>query len=270
VYHGSKLPNVGRETKGVIRTMKKLLSSAALLLVVAAPAAAADLRMPVKAAPAVVVAAYNWTGFYIGAHCGWAQTNTKTSNHADGGFDDGDLLTYSNNANGATCGGQLGYNWQTSNIVLGVESDIAWVGIDRELRNLGVSQDDMVKVEYSWLATFTGRFGFAFDRALVYAKGGAALARIKNTATDLDGGGIDPTDISEVSKSRWGWTVGGGLEYGFTPNWSMKGEYMFANFGSYTSPLNLDGDSYTHKNQLHTVKFGINYRWGAAPVVARY
>jgi outer membrane immunogenic protein len=248
--------------------MKKLLSSVALLLAVAAPAAAADLRMPVKAAPAVVVAAYNWTGFYIGGHCGWAQTRTKTTG-SNGAFDDVPL-SYSNNESGATCGGQLGYNWQTSNFVLGVESDIAWLGVKRELRDIGLGQDDLVAVNYSWLATFTGRLGVTFDRALVYAKGGGAVTRIKNTASDLDGGVIDPTDFSEVNKTRWGWTVGGGLEYGFAPNWSMKVEYMFADFGSYTSPLNIDGETFTHKNQLQTVKFGINYRWGAAPVVARY
>jgi outer membrane immunogenic protein len=252
-----------------------VLAGAAIM---ATPVIAADLPRPVtKAPPPPVVAAYNWTGFYIGGNCGGAWGRTTSSSN-DGGFDPVGVsaLSYKVDSSGGTCGGQVGYNWQAGSLVLGVEGEGAWLGLKKTITGSGpdvtsANVDDLVAVKFDWYAALTGRLGIAVDRVLLYAKGGVAWTRVKNTASDLDGSPlvIDPTDFSSESRSRTGWAAGGGLEYGLTPNWSVKAEYLFLDFGRYTTGVNGDGDVFVHKNEVHTAKFGINYRFGG-PVAARY
>jgi len=259
--------------------MKKLLlGSVAIAALAVSPALAADLpARPVYkgAAPVAVAAAYNWTGLYLGANCGGAWGLTTSSNTGPGfdGFDNGVATSYDNRPGGWTCGGQIGYNIQSGSIVFGVEGEFGKLWLDRRLEGIGTAGEDLVAVRYDWYATATGRLGIAWDRALLYVKGGAAWARIRNTASDLISfppAVIDLGDFSEETHTRFGWALGGGLEYGLTPNWSLKGEYLYMDFGTYTTGLNLDGDTFQHRNQLHTAKIGINYRFGASPVVARY
>jgi outer membrane immunogenic protein len=236
-------------------------------------ASAADL--PVKApprAPAVVAVAYNWTGFYIGGNCGGAWARSTTNNTAPfAGFDNGVPTSYTLNDSGWTCGGQFGYNWQTGQIVFGLEGDIGYLGINRGANfNSPVGDVDFVSVKYSWYGTATGRLGMAWDRSLLYAKGGLAYARVRNEAADTTAGVIDQTDFAQTTKTRLGWAAGAGWEYGWTPQWSIKVEYLYMDFGKFTSNLNADGNTFEHRNRVHTAKFGINYRWGGGPVVARY
>ena len=102
-------------------------------------------------------------------------------------------------------------------------------------------------------------------------KGGAAFAQITNSAADLNGSVVDPSDLSETKKTRLGWTVGTGFELAVAPQWSLKSEYMYMNFGTQSS-RNIDGDTFNHKNQVHTWKVGLNYRFGGyqSPISARY
>ena len=109
--------------------------------------------------------------------------------------------------------------------------------------------DNYVSVKYGWYGTVTGRLGLAYDRLLTYVKGGAAVASITNSAADLNGSVIDPSDFSETKKTRWGWTVGTGFEIAVAPSWSVKSEYMYMDFGRHSS-TNLDGDTFQHKNQV--------------------
>jgi outer membrane immunogenic protein len=255
--------------------MKKgLLGAVAVAAVMVGPAVAADLRRPVTKAPPPGYA-YNWTGFYAGGHCGDAWGRTTTRNTAPyNGFDNlGDPISYSLNDSGWTCGGQLGFNWQVGAWVVGVEGDIGWLDIDRSSfffpTPVGGLDADFVSVSYSWYATATARIGYAWDRVLLYAKGGAAWARIENAAADANTSfAIDTSDFRSDRRTHTGWTIGGGLEYGLTPNVSLKVEYLYLDFGRYTSGLNLDGDSFSHDNRVHTVKGGFNIRFGG-PVVAK-
>ena len=122
------------------------------------------------------------------------------------------------------------------------------------------------KTEVKWLGTVTGRIGYAWDRMLLYVKGGGAWVRDVYTITA--GGGF----FAETRDTNWGWTIGAGLEYGLTPNWSVKAEYNYLDFGTerirFTpnvgAPFDRDVDQH-----IHVVKVGINYRFGG-PVVARY
>jgi outer membrane immunogenic protein len=218
---------------------------------------AADLPPAYKAPPAPVPY-FSWTGFYLGTHVGAAFGRTETKNLAPyGGFDAGVPVSYELNPAGVFGGGQIGYNWQTGMFVFGAEIDGGYLGV-RERTRQGA---DQTEVRYGGYGTFTGRAGLAFDRLLTYVKGGAVVADIKNTATNFTGNVSDPGDFSSISGARWGWTVGSGFEYAIQPNWTVKTEYLFMGFGRERG-IDPEGDIYEHKNQVHTVKVGLNYKWG--------
>jgi outer membrane immunogenic protein len=212
------------------------------------------------------VVPFNWQGLYIGLHGGGAWGRTRSENASPfGGYDAGASLSYTVSPAGGLVGGQIGFALQSANWVFGPEIDFGYLGLDSQT-TVG---DDLTAVKYSWYATFTGRFGFAWDHALFYLKGGGALAHIRNTATDLDGGAVDPTDFTEVARARFGWALGGGVEYALAPNMSAKVEYLYMDFGKVTSG-NADGDSFSHRNAVHSVKLGVSYRFGGVPLFIRF
>ena len=227
--------------------MKRYLAA---MLITAAVGTANAADMPTKAPVAPVYAApFNWTGFYIGAHVG-SGWSTEEWGFADGGSAVGNF-----NLNGFLGGGQIGYNWQSGWAVFGVEADASVT----DIKGTGVcfGGDTNCSSKIDALGTITGRFGGAVDHALVYVKGGGAWAHDKHTITCCNG------FTSSDSKTTWGWTVGAGVEYAFAPNWSGKVEYNFLDFGKdrftfeETDPIDI-------RQTVHTVKFGINYRFGAA------
>ena len=249
--------------------MKILLAAAATLAVLSGTALAADLRAPAREPPPPPPpAVFTWTGFYLGTHTGIASGWTRSSNVAPyGGFDAGIPLTYEINPVSIFGGGQFGYNLQTGIWVLGLEFDGGYLGLREKTRP---APDDLMEVKYGWYGTMTGRIGMANDRLLTYVKGGAAVAQIRNTVSDLDGtGAIDPTDFSSISNARWGWTIGSGFEYAILPAVSLKAEYLYMDFGKKTS-TNLDGDLFRHKDNVNTFKVGLNYRWGGLPGASNY
>lgn len=217
--------------------------------------------MPAKAKSAVVaapvVASYNWAGAYIGANCGaaWGRTTTSNVPPVDDDFKFSDHL----NRTGWLCGGQVGYNWQAGTWVYGLEGDLGYIGIKKRIETTpAVDSGDttqFTEVKYGWYATATGRLGVAWDRWLPYLKGGAAWAKIRNTFGELN----DTADFSEINKTRTGWALGGGFEYGFAPNWTWKLEYLYMDFGS-DRTKNDDAFYFDHENKVHTLKFGVNYK----------
>jgi outer membrane immunogenic protein len=251
-------------------TTRSLLTCFALLVALTtAPAKAADLPVSVKAPAPVAAPAYNWSGFYIGGHVGgawgdkdWTFINSNVAIIAPDSFG-------SHNVSGLIAGGQIGLNWQPwgSNWVFGVEAQGSWSNADGEHTPGGLG----FRTEVETLITITGRVGYAFDRVLVYAKGGYAYARDKYEL--FDPSGVDPTFFSEHNRS--GWTVGGGAEVAVWQNWSAKLEYNFMDFGKKQVDFSdIFGNffSFDAEQKIHVVKFGINYRFGGAsgPVAARY
>jgi outer membrane immunogenic protein len=244
--------------------MKKfLLGSVGLIaLGMAAPAFAADLpaRSYTKAPP-VIAAIYDWSGFYVGANGGWGSFDDKWST-VGAGFDLG-----SHDATGAVAGGQIGYRWQASNWVFGLEAQGDWADLNADHWN--VANNAFYGSKLKAFGLFTGQVGYAWNNALLYVKGGAAVTSTKWTAATA---GVVFAETSE--QTRWGGTVGVGLEYGFAPNWSVGVEYdhLFIsrrdeNFydvpaGTLNNPARVGGD-------VDLVTARINYRWGG-PVVARY
>lgn len=177
---------------------KQLLATAAAVALTTAfygPALAAD--MPVKAVAPVPF--YNWTGWYAGVHAGggWLRMTNDTSTFRGDGF---------------IGGAQLGYNWQTGNIVFGIEGDVSGAGLKAKGLTSSALRVDL-------LASLRGRLGIAFDKVLVYATGGGAL--IHGRASCSAGCGITN------NFTYFGGVVGGGLEYAIAPNWTVRGEGLY-------------------------------------------
>jgi outer membrane immunogenic protein len=237
--------------------MKKVLLGAAACVVFAAPAFAADLpartytKAPVYTAPEAV---YNWTGFYIGGHIG-------------GAFPGGNSLE---NGNGRFLGGvQAGFDYQFApNWVIGAEAQYSWL-TGNSGNGVVFPGTTLVTANTDQLGSVTGRFGYTWGPALLYAKGGFAWRNNDNLGVSVAGA---PAPFTVDANHRDGYTVGAGLEYMFAPNWSVKGEYQYYNFGStsFTSgPAPIVGARF--RDEEHTVKLGINYRFGwGGPVAAKY
>jgi outer membrane immunogenic protein len=224
-------------------------------------ASAADLAArPYTKAPPMAEAVYNWTGFYIGANGGGGWGHTGEFSTAFG-------TTTSHDTSGALAGGQVGYNWQRGAWVFGVEADGDWANISgsapcpNPIASCASSTRD--------LASFRGRVGWATGPVLLYATGGLGYANAHYSSLSVVGGVPAPGMTGVYSADRWGYAVGAGIEYGFTPNWSAKIEYMHYGFDSITSPAGTLGDPIALSLRVDTVKVGVNYRWGG-PIVARY
>ncbi len=208
----------------------------------------------------------NWTGFYLGGHVGgvWDTNEIKDLN---GNWCSPALTgigcSYNNDTSAVFGGGQIGYNYQTGSFVIGPEVDLGYMDLSHTHVAPGFTlSDSWSSIAGGFYATATGRLGYSFDRALVYAKGGYAYYDGKvgtfssNISATLDARGLS------------GWTVGGGAEYKFNPSWSLKVEYLHFDFGSssYTFPVSnycgpLRDQQCPYKNSLtaDSVKVGVNY-----------
>jgi outer membrane immunogenic protein len=224
-------------------------------------ALAADL--PPRAPPAPYYKAapppmFTWSGFYIGLHGGGAFGKKEWSDPILGSFGSHDV-------SGAIAGGQIGFNVQAGPAVFGVEADASWAGLKGSHNFLAIP-GITAETKVDFLGTLTGRLGIAFDMALLYVKAGGAWAHDKYDVTAL---GLVAASASET---RWGWTVGAGLEYAFSPNWSAKIEYNYLDFGNksvtFTAVPGITGTIDIDQN-INVVKAGINYRFGG-PLYARY
>lgn len=259
----------------------RLLVANVLAAVLTAGAAqAADMAAPVVTKAPVVAPAFSWTGFYIGAHAGYGWGRTEFSHAYQPEFPDAygdDIADAEYDTDGWLAGGQIGFNYQIDQFVIGVEADASWADINGSgeyfvydpqdvLVGTCVKQGDPCRSEIDALGTITARLGVAFDRALFYVKGGAAWASVSHRSGYTD---ADPEFSwhDTVDETRWGWTIGGGAEYAFADNWSVKVEYNYIDLGDDKVTFNYQPDDYvfphraTVDQHLHIVKAGINYRF---------
>lgn len=248
--------------------------------------------MPVKA-PLRAVTAYSWAGFYVGGNLGGAWQRASFSSTLIGcnivgcanglphiGFDPAIAAagTGSNTQGGFTGGGQFGYNRQINSLVLGVEADINALSGKPAIAAAGtVSAPNtgtfaiVNTANADWLATVRGRVGFAADRFLIYATGGAAFAHIEfsQSFSDLCCTQSTPLTTFATSATKTGYAVGGGLEYAFASNWSLRGEYLYAGGfgavgGSYVATsVNGNGDLHSGSARLsiQQARLGLNYKF---------
>ena len=217
--------------------MKRIGLVGVSLLALASAAAAADMPRRYNQAPAYMPV-YNWTGFYIGINGGGAWGDSTWS--SIGTFD----------VTGFTIGGTVGYNWQVSQFVFGLEGDYDWTNIDG---NTAVTCATGCKTSNGWLATVRGRIGYAYDRFLPYITGGLAVGDIKASHAGFAGG----------HDTNAGWTVGGGLEFVIAGSWTAKAEYLYVDLGKFNcglgcgNGLNPDNVSFS----THLVRGGVNFRF---------
>jgi outer membrane immunogenic protein len=232
--------------------MKKFLLATVALAALAGTASAADMAArPYTKAPMMEASPiYNWTGFYIGGHVGGAFGGEN--NILAPGF------TGTTSNDGVFMGGvQAGYDHQFSpNWVLGLEANYSFLDTNN---NPFVNRG---------LGSVTGRLGYTWGPAMAYVKGGYAWA--DSRLTNGFGGGT----FSNAGGGRDGYTVGGGLEYLFTQNWSGKIEYQYYDFGTRNALFTNGAGVVTavgFRNDEHTIKAGLNYRFGwGNPSASRY
>lgn len=238
--------------------MKK---SMLVALVVAAlgltgPANAADMpaRAPVYKAPVAVAPAWNWSGFYVGVvgGGGWGSTrHTNELNNATSGTDD--------NLNGGIVGATYDYNWQWGTVVAGLEGDISWSGIRDSFRdNAGFCGPAPCVTNLQWLGTNRARVGFAWDRFLIYATGGVAYGSVQATCCAI------PV-ITDETRQRSGYVVGGGIESMLAANWSAKLEYLYVDLGEKTNYHTTQPAGEKVLVTSNMVRLGINYHFAVGP-----
>lgn len=204
----------------------------------------------------MVQAAYDWSGFYAGINGGGGTGNVDWNLLGFG--DEG-----SHNPSGATFGGQVGYRWQMASWVFGLEAQGNWADFRGDNLSLTGLTDNQTRVNAFGL--FTGQIGYAWDRALFYVKGGAAVTDDRYRTFSAATGVL--TDYAD--ETRWGAAVGAGFEYAIMPNVSLGFEYdhlfmggndvTFAAFGA-VDHIKQDVDLFTAR---------LNYKFGG-PMMARY
>jgi outer membrane immunogenic protein len=222
--------------------MKKLLSAtaAALTVTIAGAASAADL--PLKS-PVPVVPVFSWTGCYLGGHVGGGRGSKDMTDPVQlvqdtlsGGPVTTGITTVTTTPTGAVIGGEIGCDYQfAGNAVIGIEGTAsgttmrgsAFVGLPAGF----TGESALVQSTNDFLASVTGRIGYAFDTVLVYGRGGFAVAGDKYDVSGGDFAGSGPFHF-QGADNRYGWIVGGGVDWAFTRHWSMNVEYDFYHFGN--------------------------------------
>jgi outer membrane immunogenic protein len=255
--------------------MKEISLVAIATVGFAVPVLAADLSArPFTKAPPMVAAVYDWGGFYVGANGGWSGdrkcwnlTNTRAP-VVDMGC---------NSGNGGVAGGQIGYRWQAANWVFGLEAQGDWAS----LKGSSISLVNPLVTNQSQLnafGLFTGQVGYALYDALLYVKGGAAVAADRYNGLGTTTGIV----FDRASETRWGATAGAGIEFGFAPSWSVALEYDHLFMGSANNTFISTGWGPNNKvaagaverivnirQDVDMVAARINYRWGD-PTIPKY
>jgi outer membrane immunogenic protein len=264
-----------------MRRLQSVLLAAVAVIGFASVASAAD--MPVKApvyqgAPASV---YNWTGFYVGGHAGFARTATdkSTADLTVGGlFFAPPGLPFDTGDSGFSGGAQAGYNWQIHNRwLIGVEGDFSWTHVNGSQTYNPIplgpgpapNAPNFVTMsrDVNWLASLRARLGVTWDRLLVFGTGGVAWSHANYFGQDSRQGGAF-TDTASLSKTSTGWVAGAGLEYGLTPSWTIRGEYLYYSTAGVSAiavestPSGVVSTYNWDRTKLHVARVGLNYKFG--------
>jgi outer membrane immunogenic protein len=235
-----------------MKTKRMLLASAVCF----APFAASAADLPRKAPAYIPPPPFTWTGFYIGASAGIISQGTKADIEDPVGVV---AATASVTGFGFIGGVDIGYNWQFApNWVIGLEADISGTSLDNSSDFFGSFGHFSSRLDA--LGTVRARFGYAFDRALLYATGGWAFGHVKN------GADFPTAPVLNISTDEWrsGWTAGGGLEYAITPNtWTVRVEALYVDLGTTTIDQNpaIVDCRFGFKNRYVIGRLGVNYKF---------
>ena len=246
-------------------------------LLVSGQAYSADLpaRPYYKAAP---VAYLPWNKCYIGVTAGY--TKSTNSDPSITSTDPNFLLSQtlgnvptrlSTDPDGAVVGGTIGCNRQYDRIVIGGETDLMYSSL-RDAVNV-VQGPAVTTTQYSReidaIGTLRARLGYAIDNTLIYATGGLAYGRVKSV-TNIFSAPANPAVAGFEDQWKAGWTIGGGIEHMFAPNWSLKAEYLYYDLGNSdvnllpsNAALPLETGVISYKNTGHIIRAGLNYHFSA-------
>ena len=261
------------------------ISAAVLLGTMAVPAAAEEMVYGAVLPAGPIYnphGFYNWNGFYIGLNGGghWGTDSVSASVAANTFLSPNNVaiinnaLPFNKDVTGLAGGGQAGFNWHVWSFVLGVEADISALSgtatrsavVPLTVPTQQATSTDTVSDR--WTATFRGRLGYAADYMLFYVTSGGAAANRSIAHVYSDNIGAAPT-TDAISQTRYGWTVGGGIEYALASNWSIRAEYLFATFSGITSTLSFQNTpakgatlAYTDAFSESLARAAINYKIG--------
>ena len=221
--------------------MQRLFLTSIAVGLFGASALATDLpvKAPIKAP--IVVPPYNWSGLYVGANFG-------------GGWTNGSLNIPGNNLYGGITefigGGEVGYNVQAGRLLFGVEGDFDGATFNHP----ALPTPTLGSVSQNWIGTVAGRLGLVNDRWLVFGKLGGGWV---HSNASLNVAGLSWSG----SSTEGGWLIGGGIEYGFKPNWTVKLEYDYLTQSNWTSAT---VPTVTLNRDVQMIKAGINYKFVSA------
>jgi len=211
---------------------------------------------------------YDWSGFYVGLNGGYGSSSHNcwevNDPHPAGCHD----------VTGGTFGGQIGYRWQMASWVFGLEGQGNWADFSgSNVNTWAAAFTDRTKIQSFGL--ITGQVGYTFNNVLLYAKGGAAVVDNKYDLIDSSN-----SVVASTGETLWNPTVGGGVEVGFAPNWSIGAEYnhIFQS-GTTHGKLsqctvkntcgNMTGGLLVHKDDVDMALVRLNYKFGG-PIMAKY
>jgi outer membrane immunogenic protein len=238
-------------------------------------ASAAD--MPLKAPPPVA-AFYNWTGFYVGGNLGYSVGHDPSTINIGNPFIK-QAPSFTLVPAGWLAGGQLGYNWQTGNVVVGLEADWQWTGqtdsaclslCAPSTENPAIFFGTAVEQKLKWFGTARARVGSAANDWLWYLTGGAAWGRVETSVPFLT---TPETRGASFDVTKGGWTLGAGVETALSGRWSGKLEYLYMNLGSVGGIIFVPGIfpvsvPVTSDIRDHIIRVGLNYRFAGGPAAA--
>jgi outer membrane immunogenic protein len=240
----------------------------------AGAASAADLPAKVYTKAPMVAPIYNWTGFYIGFDTGGGfSRNCWNVTSAVGAPSEG-----CHNATGGMVGGQVGYRWQMSNYVFGVEAQGDWANLKGSNTSAtgtfgGLPFSNQTRIDA--IGLFTGQVGYAWNNILGYVKGGGAVTHDKYNGVSQFAFGAFPAGVAfdQASETRWGGAVGAGIEVGLVGGWSVGVEYDHLFMGkrslNLVTPAGVFDRTDSIRQDVDMATVRLNYRFGG-PIVARY
>jgi outer membrane immunogenic protein len=242
-------------------------------------ASAADLPVRYAKAAPPAISIYDWSGFYIGLNAGGAVSqNCWNTTNASGNPLIGSPSNGCHEATGALAGGQVGYRWQATNWVFGLEAQGDWANLKGSNTSEfgafgGFPFSNRTKIDA--IGLFTGQVGYAWNNVLGYVKGGAALTDDKYNGVSQVAVGAFPAGFAfdQASGTRWGSALGIGLEYGFAPGWSVGIEYDHLFMGRSNANIFTPGGVFDRtarvEQDLNLGTARLSYHFGS-PVVANY
>jgi len=217
-------------------------------------AAAADMPGPGLLPPAPPLPAlYSWTGAYLGLQAGysWGQERTRFSDAFGRGFNG---ARFRPGADTAIGGVQAGFNYQLGGFVLGIEGDVEALDASETLSAPGIS----TRLRRDWQASLRGRVGFAMDRFMIYATGGAAF-------TEFDYRVLDPATglAANTSRSKTGWAAGLGVNFAYTDSLILGAEYRYTDFGKVSHAIggSLQGLTLREEANMHALRASVAYKF---------